>query len=466
MESIIGIYKIENVINGHCYIGQSNNIIRRLNEHKWALRNNRHENDYLQKAWNKYGEQNFSIEIIEECTLEKLSEREILYIEKYDSFINGYNNTKGGEGNSQLTIEKVKPVCDLFNTGKYSPAEIGEIINFDRKRVCRYLYFGNIHGLCDYDPTKSGLKKVICITTNRVFESLKEAEEYYHIDNIGECCKHRLNYVGTDSNGTKLIWLYYDEYEQYTQEEINTYIYNILSKYDKRVVCLNNKMIFETADEASKWCGLADRQRIIKSCRNKDTYGGKDQKTKEHLVWEYYSNFMNMTDEEINNRVHRLQIHKDTKSVICLNTLEIFETPGDACNIYNCTKDELKSCCRNNRYYAGFDKNGIPLSWSYYIDYLKMSKEMIKEKIYKATLLHRTNSNVKPIICLNNNYCFKNMKAAGNWCNLSNASQIGYGIRNGIKYVGKHPISGEKLSWMYFSDYEIKYGNNNVIYIN
>ena len=56
---MIGIYKIENKINGKVYIGQSNNIIRRWEEHISKLNNNSHENKILQYSWNKYGMYNF-----------------------------------------------------------------------------------------------------------------------------------------------------------------------------------------------------------------------------------------------------------------------------------------------------------------------------------------------------------------------------------------------------------------------
>lgn len=61
MNKISGIYKILNIKNGKFYIGSSNNIKVRWSQHKTLLKNNKHENKYLQNAWNKYGGQSIYI---------------------------------------------------------------------------------------------------------------------------------------------------------------------------------------------------------------------------------------------------------------------------------------------------------------------------------------------------------------------------------------------------------------------
>ena len=61
---MIGIYKITNNINGKVYIGQSNNIQRRFSEHQTKGESSRIPIDV---AIQKYGKENFSFEVIEEC---------------------------------------------------------------------------------------------------------------------------------------------------------------------------------------------------------------------------------------------------------------------------------------------------------------------------------------------------------------------------------------------------------------
>jgi len=65
-----GVYQIRNILNNHLYIGSSSyktGIQGRWRKHRNQLRKNTHINKHLQRAWNKYGEKNFSFEILELC---------------------------------------------------------------------------------------------------------------------------------------------------------------------------------------------------------------------------------------------------------------------------------------------------------------------------------------------------------------------------------------------------------------
>jgi group I intron endonuclease len=72
-----GIYKITNLVNGKVYIGQSMELDIREGKHFGALRKNKHKNRYLQRAFNKYGEENFIFEILLYC-----EEFELTYYEQ------------------------------------------------------------------------------------------------------------------------------------------------------------------------------------------------------------------------------------------------------------------------------------------------------------------------------------------------------------------------------------------------
>lgn len=75
------IYMIFNVVNEKFYIGSAVNLDKRLASHLWHLTNNSHYNRYLQRAWDKYGFDNFQFYRLELCDKEKLIEREQHYID-------------------------------------------------------------------------------------------------------------------------------------------------------------------------------------------------------------------------------------------------------------------------------------------------------------------------------------------------------------------------------------------------
>ncbi|MBE2919373.1 helix-turn-helix domain-containing protein [Anoxybacillus flavithermus] len=64
-KGISGIYKITNIKTGKIYIGSAVDLRRRFYAHLKSLRRNAHDNKYLQNAWNKYGEDSFSFDVIE-----------------------------------------------------------------------------------------------------------------------------------------------------------------------------------------------------------------------------------------------------------------------------------------------------------------------------------------------------------------------------------------------------------------
>lgn len=95
---IIGIYKITNKINGKSYVGQSTNIFNRWDKHRWQIKSG---DKPLYKAFRKYGIENFTFEILEQCPKEKLDEREVYWTSFYDTYKNGYNLTPGGDCSSK-----------------------------------------------------------------------------------------------------------------------------------------------------------------------------------------------------------------------------------------------------------------------------------------------------------------------------------------------------------------------------
>lgn len=108
---ISGIYKIINKIDGKYYVGSSKHIYKRWRKHKSLLRHNKHLNDYLQNAFNLYGESNFEFIIVEKCLIENLKKIEQKYLDLAKSTQNdNYNlnfDASGGD-HSFHSLEKIR----------------------------------------------------------------------------------------------------------------------------------------------------------------------------------------------------------------------------------------------------------------------------------------------------------------------------------------------------------------------
>lgn len=104
---MIGIYKI--VTGGKVYIGASDNIEKRWEEHKSFAQ--RYKTDFYKSLKKDLARNAAQFTIITECKVEQFGDLEEYYIDKYDSYFNGWNNTYGAnyEGNKwNMPLQKKK----------------------------------------------------------------------------------------------------------------------------------------------------------------------------------------------------------------------------------------------------------------------------------------------------------------------------------------------------------------------
>lgn len=138
------IYKIENQINHKVYIGLTNNITRRRIRHFTDLRCRRHDNSFLQKEFDIYGEKNFIFNIEFEGNVDytEISNLEKEYIKKYDSYKNGYNQNEGGNfgpsnGGSHLTQSDIYSILSALEFVSRPGQILSEIFGVSKATISR-----------------------------------------------------------------------------------------------------------------------------------------------------------------------------------------------------------------------------------------------------------------------------------------------------------------------------------------
>lgn len=127
----------------------------------------------------KYGIENFEIECIEECPNELLNEKEIYYINYYNTYNNGYNASKGGSGHQKYDYDEI---VNYFLQNNNSIKLTCEHFKIYDQVVYSALKSKNI----DYKSLTSCKgkkiiknKKYFMVEENRIFNSMKEIDEYF-----------------------------------------------------------------------------------------------------------------------------------------------------------------------------------------------------------------------------------------------------------------------------------------------
>ena len=135
------LYLIYYHINTKVYIGKTlHSLEKRFKEHCNDAFRERNEKRPLYNAMRKYGIEHFNIELIEECGINEVSEREILWIATYNSYYNGYNATLGGDGKVLIDREKVITSYQQFQNIR----KVAELLNISKDTVAYILKNNNI----------------------------------------------------------------------------------------------------------------------------------------------------------------------------------------------------------------------------------------------------------------------------------------------------------------------------------
>lgn len=212
------IYKITNNINGKVYIGQTNNLKRRIQEHKHDKRKNKP----IHSAIVKYGWENFSVDIL--YYGENYNKEEKKWIKYYDSQNKdkGYNIVEGGQDSSgednpsaKLTQKQVDIILDLLsNTDK----TINQISKETGVSVRNIHHINN--GESWYNPKYTyPIRLVNRLSDEKVKEIIKLLQNGYSYDEISNIIKVK-SYIICNINLGK----------SYKQKDLKYPIYDLKQK--------------------------------------------------------------------------------------------------------------------------------------------------------------------------------------------------------------------------------------------
>ena len=172
-----------------------------------------------------------------------------------------------------------------------------------------YYEEGKTYTLKELNNTVGCNKKVICIDTLEVFNSVKEASIKYNISNssISSCC------TGKNLTAGGYQWSFYVPGKEYELKPIPDKFENI----KRKVICVNTGEIFESIMSASRFYDITESN-IRKAC-----YG--DQITAGGYQWKYYQEGMNYELEKT-----PIKGEKSKKKVLCVETNTVYNSQKEA----------------------------------------------------------------------------------------------------------------------------------------
>ena len=335
------IYKITNKANNKVYIGQTirgfdnryhmkgKDIERVYNYHKSKKEYKENYNDHLFRSINKYGFENFYVNKVFDIAFskEELDIKEKLWIKYYNATDKnyGYNLDGGGSRGTRS--------CDTKQ--KLREANLGKI---SKKR-----------------------KKIICITTGKIFDYREDAGVFYNIkgtQNITNCCNNKSDSCGR-FNGEKLRWMYYDDYLKVEDKN------SILNKFIEKDSKFNKKLL-------NTICNLWDNNNSIIEI-SKLTGFCKTTVSK-YIKYGLENSLCSKTKDEAN---------KESR-IICLNNLTIYKNVNDCINkIYEIMNIKLSKTRVYSSYKHNEDTKGLRfMKYCIYEKLTDYEKEALKEKYY------------------------------------------------------------------------------------
>lgn len=168
MNETYTVYRIVCFTTGKCYVGQAVNYKKRKQTHLTPLRGGYHKNQHLQRAFNLYGEKSFYFEALEkDIPQDQVNDREIFWIDHFDSLNNGYNKVPGGNSYNNYGIS-----C-TWNGDDYP--SISAAARANNLNVCTLTHWLKLGFTCDAEVKFAPYNAKQCEWNGIIYNSITEA---------------------------------------------------------------------------------------------------------------------------------------------------------------------------------------------------------------------------------------------------------------------------------------------------
>ena len=165
-----------------------------------------------------------------------------------------------------------------------------EVSNLGRVRNLNYKNSGKIEILRAYTNNYGYTIVELRKNGKRKLFRVHRLVAYTFIPNDDPINKTQVNHIDEDKTNNNVINL---EWCTHRENQIHgTRSERSGVTRGKKTICLETKQVFDTAKQASEWCGLKTPSGIRACCRNTYESSGKHPITKEKLHWMYYSDYL------------------------------------------------------------------------------------------------------------------------------------------------------------------------------
>lgn len=207
----------------------------------------------------------------------------------------------------------------------------------------------------------------------------------------------------------------------------------------KKVICINDNKIFNSGVEASNYYKIPyNNLNQVLINRNNCCLNANG----EYLQFRHYEEGKKYSLKEINEKSIKLP-----KSVICLNTRQIFESTQNASKVTGVSQSKISMVCNGKRLSAGKDESGNKLLWKFLDDFDENEMIYLEEINDKADF-----RKAKKVKCLNTGEIFDSVRKAGVAFNIKPPTTVSLACRGLKEYAGKLP-NGEKIKWEFFNEH-------------